>query len=62
MSIKNRHMALPMSALITAILLVSAPSSQSQSDVSHSGQWRIAGQNLSNTRSQPEEQLGTQSR
>jgi hypothetical protein len=55
MSIKNRHMALPLSALICAILLVSAPSSQSQSNVSPSGQWPIAGQNLSNTWSQPEE-------
>jgi polyvinyl alcohol dehydrogenase (cytochrome) len=58
MSINNRHIALPMFtmfALISAILLVSPLSSQSQSDGSHSGQWRIAGQNLSNTRSQPEE-------
>jgi polyvinyl alcohol dehydrogenase (cytochrome) len=55
MSIKNRHMALPLSALICAILLVSAPSSQSQSNVSPSGQWPIAGQNLSNSWSQPEE-------
>src|SRR5712672_3309842 len=58
MSINNRHTALPMFAifaLISAILLVSPPSSQSQSDVSHSGQWRIAGQNLSDSRSQPEE-------
>src|SRR5882672_12829617 len=58
MSINNRHIALPMFAifaLISAILLVSPPSSQSQSDLPHSGQWRIAGQNLSDSRSQPEE-------
>src|SRR5712671_7995258 len=58
MPINNRHIALPMFAifaLFRSILLVSPPSSQSQSDLSHSGQWRIAGQNLSDSRSQPEE-------
>src|SRR3981189_1564943 len=53
MSIKNRNVSLPMAALISVLLLVSALSAQSQSDRSRSGQWRIAGQNLNNTWSQP---------
>src|SRR3979490_1660494 len=55
MSIKNRDVSLPMAALISVLLLVSALSAQSQSDRSRSGQWRIAGQNLNNTWSQPAE-------
>jgi len=55
MSIKNRDVSLPMAALISVLLFVSALSAQSQSDRSRSGQWRIAGQDLSNTWSQPAE-------
>src|SRR5258705_2464379 len=55
MSIKNRDMSLPMAALMSVLLLVSALSAQSQSDRSRSGQWRIAGQNLNNTWNQPAE-------
>ena len=52
---KNRNVSFPKAALISVLLLVSALSGQGQSDESQSGQWRIAGQNLSNTRSQPAE-------
>ena len=52
---KNRNVSFPKAALITVLLLVSALSGRGQSDESQSGQWRIAGQNLSNTRSQPAE-------
>src|SRR6195256_5751022 len=55
MLIKNRDVSLPMAALISVLLLVSALSAQSQSDRSRSGQWRIAGQNLNNSWSQPAE-------
>src|SRR6202008_911690 len=55
MSVKNRYVSLPMAALIGVLLLVAALSAQSQSDVHRSGQWRIAGQNLNNTWSQPAE-------
>src|SRR6202048_3628045 len=55
MPIKNRNVLLPKAALISVISLVWALSAQSQSSESRSGQWRIAGQNLSNTRSQPAE-------
>jgi polyvinyl alcohol dehydrogenase (cytochrome) len=55
MSIKNRNVSLPMAALISVLLLVSALSAQSPSDESRSGQWRIAGQNLNNTWNQPAE-------
>ena len=55
MSVKNRYVSLPMAALIGVLLLVAALSAQSKSDVHRSGQWRIAGQNLSNTWSQPAE-------
>jgi polyvinyl alcohol dehydrogenase (cytochrome) len=44
-----------MAALISVLLSVAALSAQSQSDLSRSGQWRIAGQNLNNTWSQPAE-------
>src|SRR3984893_2785553 len=52
---KNRNVSFPKAALITVLLLVSALSGRGQSDESQSGQWQIAGQNLSNTRSQPAE-------
>src|SRR5229473_8512863 len=55
MSVKNRYGSLPMAALISVLLSVAALSAQSQSDLSRSGQWRIAGQNLNNTWSQPAE-------
>jgi polyvinyl alcohol dehydrogenase (cytochrome) len=55
MPMKSRNLLLPMTALISALLLSSALGAQSQSDVSRSGQWQIAGQNLNNSRSQPAE-------
>lgn len=55
MSIKNRNVSLPTKALIGVLLLVSALTAQSQSNLFRSGQWRIAGQNLNNSWSQPAE-------
>jgi polyvinyl alcohol dehydrogenase (cytochrome) len=55
MSTKNRNVSLSKTALIAALLLVSVLSGQGRSDESQSGQWRIAGQNLSNSWSQPAE-------
>jgi polyvinyl alcohol dehydrogenase (cytochrome) len=55
MLIKNRTVSLLMTALINVLSLVSALSAQSQPDVSQSGQWQIAGQNLNNTWSQSAE-------
>src|SRR6201993_177081 len=55
MSVKNRYGSLPMAPLIGVLLLVAVVSAQSQSNLSRSGQWRVAGQNLSNTWSQPAE-------
>ncbi len=55
MPMKNRNLSFPKAALITVLLLVSALSGQGQSDESRSGQWRIAGQNLSNSWNQPTE-------
>src|SRR6266478_4244504 len=52
---KNRDMLLARAALVSILLLVAGLSVQSQSPESKSGQWRIAGQNLSNTWSQPVE-------
>ena len=52
---KNRNGSLPMTALMSVLLLVSALSAQSKSDKSRSGQWRVMGQNLDNSRSQPAE-------
>jgi polyvinyl alcohol dehydrogenase (cytochrome) len=49
------HVLLPKSAFISGLLLVSALSAHGQSNASRSGQWRIAGQNLNNTWSQPAE-------
>jgi hypothetical protein len=53
MSAKNCNWFLPGTALISVLLSVSPLSAQNHSDVSRSQQWRIAGQNLSNTWSQP---------
>jgi polyvinyl alcohol dehydrogenase (cytochrome) len=55
MRMKFRNVSLPKAALLTVLSFVSALSAQTQSDVPRSGQWRSAGQNLANTRSQPEE-------
>jgi len=55
MFMKTRNVSLPMSALISVLLLVSALSAQSKSDESQSGQWRVMGQDLDNSRSQPAE-------
>ena len=52
---KFRNVSLPTAALVTVLSFDSALSAQTQSDVPRSGQWRSAGQNLANTRSQPEE-------
>src|SRR6266478_7308583 len=49
MSIKTRKVSLPVTALISVLLLVPALSAQKPSGESRSGQWRIAGQNLNNT-------------
>src|ERR1700720_2880709 len=60
MSMKTRNVSLPATALMSILLLVSALSAQSPSEESRSGQWRIAGQNLNNTWSQPaEHSIGT---
>src|SRR5882724_2644871 len=55
MSVKNREVSFPRAVFLSVLLLVSALSAQSRSDLSRSGQWRIAGQNLNNTWSQPAE-------
>src|SRR5437870_2347925 len=55
MSVKNRYVSLATAALISVLLLVATLSAQSKPDVHRSGQWRIAGQNLNNTWSQPAE-------
>jgi polyvinyl alcohol dehydrogenase (cytochrome) len=55
MSMKNRNVSLSKTALITGLLLVSVLSGQGRSDESQSGQWRIAGQSLSNSWNQPAE-------
>src|SRR6267154_407497 len=52
---KNRDVLLAKAALASILLLVAGLSAQSQSPESKSGQWRIAGQNLNNTWSQPAE-------
>src|SRR6266446_5300072 len=52
---KNRDVSLAKAALVSILLLVAGLSAQSQSPESKSGQWRIAGQNLNNTWSQPAE-------
>jgi len=53
--IKNRYVSLAKASSISILLLVAGLSAQGQSDLSRSGQWRIAGQNLNNTWSQPAE-------
>jgi len=55
MPIKNRGVSLAKAALISIFLFVVALGARSRSPESESGQWRIAGQNLSNTWSQPAE-------
>lgn len=55
MSSNSRNMSLPKTALFSVILLVSTLNAQDGSDKPQRGQWRIAGQNLSNTWSQPAE-------
>ncbi len=52
---KNRDVLLAKAVSIGVLLLVTGLSAQSQSPESKSGQWPIAGQNLSNTWSQPAE-------
>ena len=52
---KNRNVSSLTAAFVGVLLSVSALSAQSQSDRSGVGQWPIAGQNLSNTWSQPAE-------
>jgi hypothetical protein len=46
MSAKNCNWFLQTTALISVLLSVSTLSAQSQSDLSRSGQWRIAGQDV----------------
>jgi polyvinyl alcohol dehydrogenase (cytochrome) len=54
---KSHDLPLLKTALITILLSVSILSAQERSDKGQSGQWRVAGQNLSNTWSQPAEHL-----
>jgi predicted ester cyclase len=55
MPMKNRSVSLATVALISTLLLLVALSAQSRSSESRSGQWPIAGHNLSNTWSQSAE-------
>jgi polyvinyl alcohol dehydrogenase (cytochrome) len=52
---KNRNASLVTATLIGVLLLVLGLRAQSQSSESRSDQWRVAGQNLDNTWSQPAE-------
>src|SRR5260370_7752865 len=52
---KNRDVLLAKAVLVSILLLVAGLSARSQSPESKPGQWRIAGQNLNNTWSQPAE-------
>src|SRR5438132_138084 len=54
---KNRNASFPKAAFINVLLLLLVPTlrARSPSDESRAGQWQIAGQNLSNTWSQPAE-------
>ena len=52
---KNRNLSLLAAILIAVLLLPLGPGPQSSSPESPAGQWQIAGQNLSNTWSQPAE-------
>jgi len=54
---KNRYVLLAKVALIGILSLAARLSAQGQSPESQSGQWRIAGQDLGNTWSQPAEHL-----
>jgi len=54
---KSRDVLLAKVALIGILSLVAALSAQGQSPESQSGQWRVAGQDLGNTWSQPAEHL-----
>jgi polyvinyl alcohol dehydrogenase (cytochrome) len=55
MPMKDHNLSLPKQALVVGFLLTTALSAQGQSDASRSDQWRIAGQNLDNSRNQPAE-------
>jgi polyvinyl alcohol dehydrogenase (cytochrome) len=57
MNLKNRNLSLPKAAFVSIHLLLFASTlnAQSPADESRAGQWRVAGQNLSNTWSQPAE-------
>src|SRR5712691_8747230 len=57
MNLNNRNLLFPRVAFINVLLLLFASTlnAQSPSDESKAGQWPIAGQNLSNTWSQPAE-------
>ena len=57
MKLNNRNLLFPRVAFINVLLLLFASTlnAQSPSDESRAGQWRIAGQNLSNSWSQPAE-------
>ena len=57
MNLQNRNLSFPKAAFINILLLLFASTlhAQSRSDESRTDQWRIAGQNLSNTWSQPDE-------
>ena len=52
---KNRYVSLAKAASISILFFVSGLNAQGQSDESRSGQWRIAGQDLNNSWSQPAE-------
>jgi len=52
---KNRKGPWPKTVLMGVLLLASALSAESRSPNSPSRQWRVAGQNLDNSRSQPKE-------
>src|ERR1700730_6182952 len=53
--IRNHNVSWAKAASIIILLLVAGLNAQSQSDLSRSSQWQIAGQNLNNTWSQPAE-------
>src|SRR5579864_7871660 len=59
MNLKDRNLSFPKAALMNVLLLLFASmlNAQSPADESRAGRWRIAGQNLSNTWSQPAEHL-----
>ncbi len=55
MPMENRKGPFPKVALMGVLLLAPALSAESRSPESQSGQWRVAGQDLDNSRSQPKE-------